>query len=468
MHSTKALDFQESAVRVSSGLSSNVDFVQEKQKLALAQLNTISFPDKKNEAWKYYDFSDILNSSFNLEHPLDTEKSSGLSKSDLVKIVDKFVFRECVENLIVTVNGAYSAELSNFELGNPGIRILNFNSQQDIKNNPWAIEKCKKLFAKDIEKEDKYFKVLNTLLFGNGFFLDIAANHIQKSPLQILHISNQNYFHQMRSLINAGKNSEQDVLVTYVGIEDSNYFTNAVIECYLEEGAKLKLDKIQNESKNATRLYDFYAKLSRDSRLEFNSFSFGAKSSREDIEIDIEGEGAHASLNGLYVLNDKRKSHHKVTINHKVAHATSEQLFKGLLLDESRAEFNGLIEVFKDAQKTDATQLNNNLLLSPKAHIDSRPQLNILADDVKCSHGSTVGRLNQEELFYLMSRGLSKEEAQVILTYSFCQELIDKLQLKSVKNYAANLAFANMNAKELNKTLANLADNTKFKQSRYK
>jgi Fe-S cluster assembly protein SufD len=467
MHSTKILDFQESAVRVSSNLSSKVGFVQEKQKLALAQLDKLDFPNRKSEEWKYYDFSDILDSGFNLEHPQDTEKSSGLSKSELVRIVDKFVFRECVENLIVTVNGAYSPSLSNFKLDNPGLKILNFNNENDIENNSWAIEKCKKIFARNIEEENKYFKALNTLLFGNGFFLDIAANHMQEAPLQILHISNRNHFHQVRSLINVGKHAKQDVLVTYVGLEDSKYFTNAVVECYLEEGAHLKLDKIQNESKNATRLYDFYAKLSRDSHLEFNSFSFGAKSSRDDLEVDLEGTGAHASINGLYVTNEARKSHHKVTINHKVAHASSEQLFKGLLLDESRAEFNGLIEVFKDAQKTDATQLNNNLLLSPKAHIDSRPQLNILADDVKCSHGSTVGRLNQEELFYLMSRGLSKEEAQVVLTYSFCQEIIDKLKLKSVKNYTANLAFANMNAQGSNKTLANLADNAKFKQSRH-
>ena len=304
---------------------------------------------------------------------------------------------------------------------------------------------------------------------GNGFLLDIKEGHKEARPLQILHISNKNHFNQIRSLIHVGKNAEQDIIVNYVGFEDSRYFTNAVIECYLDNGARLKLDKIQNDSKNATRLYNFYASLNRDSNFEFNSFSFGAKSSRDDIEVDIEASGAHASVNGLYVLNGSRKSHHKVTINHKVSHSTSEQLFKGLLLDESKAEFNGLIEVFRDAQKTDATQLNKNILLSPNAHIDSRPQLNILADDVKCAHGSTIGKLDQEELFYLMSRGLSKEEAQIILTYSFCQELIDKIKLSSVKNYAANLAFSSMKAKDsgLSKTLELLADNSKFKKSRY-
>lgn len=467
--SNKTLDFQDSALRASSNTASQIDFVQEKQKLALKQLDKVNFPDKKHEDWKYYDFSDILDSGFNLDHPISTEESTGLGKSELVRIVDKFVFRECVENLIVTVNGAFSEELSNFDIKNEGIRILNFNNKSELEKNPWAKEICKKLFASNIENENRYFKALNTLLIANGFLLDLKENHKSKTPLQVLHISNQNHFNQIRSLIHAGKNSQQDIVVTYVGLEESKYFTNAVIECFIDEGAKLKLDKIQNESKNSTRLYNFYASLDKDSNFEFNSFSFGAKSSRDDFEVDIEGTGAKASINGLYVLNNSRKSHHKVTINHKVPNCSSEQLFKGLLLDESRAEFNGLIEVCKNAQKTDATQLNKNILLSAKAHIDSRPQLNILADDVKCSHGSTVGRLNQEELFYLISRGLSKEDAQIILTYSFCQELIDKISLASVKNYTANLAFSSMKAKDLepNKTLELLADNSKYKKSRY-
>lgn len=466
----KTLDFQESAIRASSSSISDIDFIQDKQKLALSRLADISFPSRKNEDWKYYDFADILDSGFELQRPSTKEESTGLDKADLVKIVDKFVFRECVENLIVTVNGAYSAALSNFNTEDESIKILNFNNREDLEKNPWAKELSEKFFARGIENEKRYFKTLNTLLMDNGFLLKLADKHKQKAPLQILHISNKNHFHQLRSLIHAGKHSEQEIIVTYVGFEDSQYFTNAVIECHLEDGARLKLDKIQNESKNATRLYNFYASLNRDSNLEFNSFSFGSKSSRDDIEVDIEGSGAHTSVNGLYVLNESRKSYHKVTINHKVPHSTSEQLFKGLLLDKARAEFNGLIEVYKDAQKTDATQLNNNILLSPEAHIDSRPQLNILADDVKCAHGSTIGKLNQEELFYLISRGLSKEEAQIILTYSFCQELIDKISLKSAKNYAANLAFSNMKAEnqETNKTLALLADNSKFKQSRYK
>ena len=204
----------------------------------------------------------------------------------------------------------------------------------------------------------------------------------------------------------------------------------------------------------------------RDSDFEFNSFSFGALSSRDDINIDLREEAASAQVNGLYVVNQDRKSHHKVCINHLAAHTESQQLFKGLLQDQARAEFNGLIDVARDAQKINAEQLNNNLLLSKHAHIDSRPQLNILADDVKCAHGSTVGMLDPEELFYLQSRGLTEAEAKAILTYSFCQEIINKIDIESGRNYASNLAFSSLGSSD-NQVLASLAGNTKFKHSRY-
>jgi Fe-S cluster assembly protein SufD len=156
-------------------------------------------------------------------------------------------------------------------------------------------------------------------------------------------------------------------------------------------------------------------------------------------------------------------------VNHRAGHSTSEQLFKGLLQGKSRAEFNGLIEVYRDAQQTNATQLNKNLLLSKDAHIDSRPQLNILADDVKCSHGSTVGSLSAGELFYLQSRGLDEMSAKAILTYSFARELISKIAVESAQNYATNLAFSSLRSQEddSSATLDALADNNRYKKARY-
>ncbi len=467
--SKKELEFQETVVRSASNTVSNIEFIRTKQQEALKRLEQVQFPSNRDEDWHYYDFKDILDVEYNIEKSSQKENQISLSKQELNQIIEKYVFKETVNNFLVTFNGAYSEEYSNFDFSNEEIKIINFNDTEDLSHDREAKTLIEKYFASGIKSEDKYFKLVNTLLLRNGFFLNIKENYHSDKPLQILHISNQNSSNQIRSLIYSGKNSQLNLLVTYVGLEDSKYFTNAVIECFLDQGSKLKLDKIQNESQEATRLYSYSAKLERDSEFEFNSFSFGAKSSRDDIEIDILGTNAKAKANGLYVLNKDRKSHHRVVINHKVPHTTSEQLFKGLLQGKSKAEFNGLIDVSKGAEKTDASQLNKNLLLSKDAHIDSRPQLNILTDDVKCSHGSTVGRLNQEELFYLESRGLNEVDAKTVLTYSFCKELIDKIDMASARNYVSNLAFANLRdgTKEDGlDTLALLAENSKFKKSR--
>ena len=465
----KESQFIDGITKSSSYTLSSIDFIKRKQELALKKLQELGFPNRQSEDWKYFDFTDILNKEYTISGTPQVECSSGLSIQELNKLVDKYVYRETVDQLLVTVNGAYSPQLSNFTYSKPGMHILNFNDP--IALTPEAKAITEKIFAENLEGESKYFKAINTLLLTNGFLLYLEDNFTSDKPLQILHISNQNNFNQMRSLICAGKNSKLDIIVNYIGLEDSQYLTNAVIELHLDQGAQIKLDKIQNESKQASCLYTLDAKLDRDSKFEFNSFSFGAKSSRDDITVDINAEGAHAAINGLYVLNQERKSHHKVQVNHRAGHSSSEQLFKGLLQGKSRAEFNGLIEVYRDAQRTDATQLNKNLLLSKEAHIDSRPQLNILADDVKCSHGSTVGSLSADELFYLQSRGLDEQNAKAILTYSFARELISKISVESAQNYATNLAFASLKSPqdgdESIHTLESLADNNKYKKARY-
>lgn len=469
MEKQEIIDFKESVVRASSSQASQVRFIQDRKQLALSKLEDLDFPSKREEAWKYFDLNDILSESF--ETQSDSNIEAKIDKKAVAKLIDKYVYRETVTNLLVTINGAYSKEFSNFnfeELAANGLKILNFNNPEELNSDSELKSIVEKLFAKNIESEDRYFKAVNTVLMQNGFLLYAKDGFTSDVPLQVLHISNhQHSFNQIRSLIYAGKNSKIDLIVNYIGLEDKEYLTNSVIECFVEENASVKLEKIQNESKKAVRLYSFNADLAANSNFEYHSFNFGAKSNREDVEVNINGEGAEATVNGLYVLEGDRKSHHKVIVNHNAAHSQSHQLYKGILKDEARAEFNGLIEVARDAQKTDADQLNKNLLLSKDSHVDSRPQLNIFADDVKCAHGSTVGRLSDDELFYLQSRGLTKEDAHTVLTYSFCRELINGISIDSARNYASNLAFKNMNG-EQEETFAELADNSKFKQGRHK
>jgi Fe-S cluster assembly protein SufD len=457
------LEFMENIARASANNVSTVEAINQAQAIANQKLHNSSFPSKKDEAWKYYDFRDILDPDFiNISSPTQSK-----SQLNIAELIDKYVFKETAETLIVTYNGVFRPELSNFKNLREGLTITNFSNSAELEKNPKAYELLKKYFAKNIKEENNYFSLVNTSLINNGFLLAVDDNHQLNKTVQVLHLSDKNEFSQIRSLIYAGKNSKLDLLVTYVGLKGTKYLKNSVVEVFLDCGAQLKLEKIQNESKEATILYNFYAQLERDSKLEFDSFSFGAKSSRKDLTIDIVGSNAHASVNGLYVVNGSRKSHQKIKINHLAPHSTSNQMFKGLLDDSSKAEFNGLINVAKGAFQTDSTQLNKNLLLSEKAHIDSRPQLNILNDDVKCSHGSTVGNLDEEQLFYLESRGLSSEGARAILTYSFCQELIKRISIESARNYASNLAFANISKQEEGSLIfSTLAENSKFKRYR--
>ncbi len=440
---SKALEFMEDVFRAASDYRSQVAVVAKRQESAAKLLSQSQFPTNKDEDWKYYDFSDIVKNdpdgSF-LRSPPRVQNDS--DNFDAIKqTIATHVFPETVNHLLVTLNGKFSPELSTLK-SIKGLYILDFNDPKQINS---AAEKIlSRYFASNIEKESNVFKIINTCLMQNGFLLYVEDGVTVETPLQILHISNQNSFNQMRSMIYLGKNSQLKICVADAGLEGKAYLSNTVVEVQLNAGARLKLDKIQDESKQATRLYDLSVEQQRDSYFEFNGFSFGAKSSRDDIAVRLIDKGAETSISGLYVINGERKSHHKVVVEHLSGHTKSEQLFKGLLDDSSEAEFNGLIDIGLDCPQVSAAQLNRNLLLSNAAHIDSRPQLNILSDDVKANHGSSTGQLDEDQLFYLQSRGLSLDEAKIVITYSFCREIINKVELESARDYISKLAVKNL------------------------
>lgn len=448
-----SLKFEESIIRTASKQDIANSPIKDLKQKALDFVSNNPFPDRRNESWKYYNFKDIFSNSENIFSEKETFKQEELDKKDLVKLVDKYVFKESSENLIVTVNGIYREDLSNFN--NKDVHISNMAS-----NSKFLTEKEKNVTG------DPYLRSLNTLFISNAFFIKAPKNVTIDKAIQVLHISNQNSFNHVRSIIELEENASLEVIVNYVGLEDSNYISNAIIDCYLAKNSKLKFEKFQSDSKSAVTLYNLNAKLERDADFNFSAFHFGASSSRDEITVNLDGPNSNADLNGLYIVNKDRRTYQKITVNHNAPHCTSTQLFKGIVSDTARAEFNGMIDVKREAQQTDAKQRNKNLLLSRNAHVDSRPQLNILADDVKCAHGSTVGQLDEEELFYLQSRGFSKPDAFATLTYSFCDEVLKKIKYESVKNYATNLAFNNITNDE-SSALAKLANNDKFKKSRY-
>jgi len=447
---SKALEFMEEVFRAAASKQPKTLAIAAKQGQAKEILSRSSFPTAKDEDWKYYDLADILNTGNGLLRSArnDSSDSHCEERSDeaiqalenIRELIATHVFPETVSHLLVTLNGEFSPELSTLK-PIKGLQILDFNSA----SNSAALKILETHYAEDLEEETNLFKIINSSLMNNGFLLYVEDGTCIKEPLQILHICNQNSFNQIRSLIYLGKNSELKISVADIGVT-SKYCSNTVVETVLAEGARLKLDKIQDESKLATRLYDLSVNQARDSYFEFNGFSFGAASGRDDISVNLMDKGAEANISGLYVVNGKRKSHHKIVVNHLSGHTKSEQLFKGLLDDEARAEFNGLIDIAEGCPQVAAAQLNSNLLLSRDAHIDSRPQLNILSDDVKANHGSSTGQLDEDQLFYLQSRGLSLDEAKIVLTYSFCREVINKVEIESARDYISKLAVKNLSS----------------------
>jgi Fe-S cluster assembly protein SufD len=236
-----------------------------------------------------------------------------------------------------------------------------------------------------------------------------------------------------RVVVVAGANSRATVVETFAGLEESNYLTNHVSEIYLAENARLDHTRVQTESEHAFNISLTAVHQKRDSHFFSHALHLGGGLVRNEIRAVLDGEGSECVLDGLYVLENAQHVDNHTVIDHAKPHTTSQELYKGILDGRSRGAFDGKIVVRKDAQKTVSRQTNNNLLLTSDAIVDSKPQLEIYADDVKCNHGSTIGQLDEESLFYLRSRGIGKTEARNILTFAFGAEITERLKVATIR-----------------------------------
>ncbi|MCA1574101.1 MAG: Fe-S cluster assembly protein SufD, partial [Acidobacteria bacterium] len=250
-----------------------------------------------------------------------------------------------------------------------------------------------------------------------------------------------------RVLIIAEENSRATVIESYASISDAAYFTNAVVEIVLQDAARLEHYRVQRESVDAYHIATTSADLGANSSYDSTAINFGAQLSRHDIHIKMANEGAECWVDGLYVVSSDQHTDTHSVIDHQRPHCTSHQLYKGILDGKSRAVFNGKIFVRHGAQKTDAMQTNKNLLLSDDARIDTKPQLEILADDVKCAHGAAVGQIGEDELFYLETRGIHPDLAKNLLTYGFAEEVIGKIKVGSIRAQLDEAVLNRINAR---------------------
>jgi Fe-S cluster assembly protein SufD len=255
-------------------------------------------------------------------------------------------------------------------------------------------------------------------------------------PIHLIFVSDANAAKSVahpRNLIVVGRNSKATVIESYVAVGDAAYFTNTVTEAVVEEGATLTHYKIQRESQRAYHVGTVDVRQGRDSHFLSFSFATGAALSRTNIYTVLDGPGCGATLNGLYMGSDQQHVDHQTRIEHAQPNCFSRELYKGILDGASHGVFNGKVYVHPIAQQTDGKQSNNNLLLSDKARIDTKPQLEIFADDVKCTHGATVGRIDEQALFYMKSRGVNRELATQLLTYAFAADVLEQLEVTEVK-----------------------------------
>jgi len=276
---------------------------------------------------------------------------------------------------------------------------------------------------------------LNTALFEDGALIRVPAKAVVEKPIHIVWVATgeAGEASHPRTLILAGRESQMKVAETFISLSDGQSWTNQVTEIVAEDGARVEHFKIQQESLASLHTGRIEGLQERNASISTISLSFGAALARNDVNVTLDDEGGEAAIDGLFVVDGKQHVDHHTVLDHAKPNCNSHQLYKGILDDSSRGVFNGKIIVRKDAQKTDAIQNNKNLLLSSKAEVDTKPQLEIDADDVRCTHGATIGQLSAESLFYLRSRGIPQEAARGLLIYAFAADLLNRITIEPLK-----------------------------------
>ncbi|MDE3054403.1 MAG: Fe-S cluster assembly protein SufD [Gemmatimonadota bacterium] len=400
------------------------EWVRAMRSSALERFTQLGFPTTKNEDWHFTSVAPIAERQF---VPL-TAPSGDVRRTDL----EPFLFAATERwPLAVFVNGRFAPELSHLEHLPAGVRVLPLARAWDE-----APELARRIGT--VARHDaQTFTALNAAFLHDGAVIHVAADRVAEHPIHLVFVTDRhaaNGVSYPRNLVVAGANARATVIESYVGLGDASYFTNAVTEVVVDRGATLAHYKLQRESQNAYHVGTIETTQERDSHYVSFSLATGAALSRTNIGTVLGGEGCGATLNGLYMLDGAQHGDHQTRIEHAQPNTFSRELYKGVLDGESHGVFNGKVYVRPIAQKTDGKQTNNTLLLSERAQIDTKPQLEIFADDVKCTHGATVGRLDEVSLFYMKSRGIGADEARKLLTYAFAADVLETIENDLVRN----------------------------------
>ncbi len=402
------------------------DWVATVRQSGIDRFAGLGLPTARQENWKYTRLTALEKREF----ALPTVDDSALDLDGLV-LADA--------HRMVFVNGRFRADLSDLSRLPAGARIVSLAAA--LEEGDPALQPA---FAATA-KEDDPFVALNTAYMGDGVLIELADGCVLDAPLQLLFVAGagENYVTHVRNVVVAGANSQATLVEAYVAPQGGSYFTNACTDLCLAAGSRVDHVRLQDEDESAFHIGRVRADVGRDASYRSQVFSLGAQLGRADIDVRL-ATGAECDLDGLYLVGKRQHVDHQTRIDHAEPQANSNQLYKGILDGAARAVFCGTVMVREDAQKTDAKQMNRNLLLSPRAEVDSRPQLVIYADDVKCTHGATVGQLDPVEMFYLRSRGLDENEARELLIHAFANDLVDRVADDAVRGFIYHALDARM------------------------
>ena len=397
----------------------NLPWLNTLRQLALGSFAATGFPSPREEEWKYTNVTALEKKRF---EPSRAASSVPVDKEWLAThlLADTYS--------LVLVDGRFEPSLSDLA-GLPDTVIASSLSTA-LENHP---DQVKSLLGTALAREAHGFLAFNTAYFSDGALIAIPANFNLTKPIQILHVSTCNEgLSNTRSLVGLGANANAKLIETFVGLPGISYLTAAVTEIWLGENAGLDHYKLQVETDKAYHFGGVYVKQEKSSRFKQHNLSFGGLLARNEIHAEL-AAAAECEMNGLFLAKGRQHVDNHTLINHTEPHGSSRETYRGVLADRARGVFQGRIVVHPQAQKTNAEMNNRNLLLSEDAEIDAKPQLEILADDVKCSHGVAIGQLDPESVFYLVSRGIDQETARNMLTFAFANEMVDKIGLDSLR-----------------------------------
>jgi Fe-S cluster assembly protein SufD len=416
-HDRYLVDFETLAKELSAG----PDRLRQLRRQAIDRFAALGFPTIKMEEWRFTNVAPIARTEFNLSPERD-----GIVLGDLAP------YRYADSIQLTIVHGQLVPEFSDLRCLPDGVIVCSLAESLDSHG-----DKIDRFLGNYAGFDNHAFVALNTALFRDGVFVYVPKGVIVERPINLVNIARPTGDKPIamfpRNLFVASESSQVTLVEQFATVGEGLYLTSPVTEVVVEDNAVVDHYKLQRESTDAFHVATFQIHLGRDGNFSSHSISWGGGLVRNDVNAVLDGEGSEATLNGLYMVEGNQLVDNHMRVDHAAPHCDSHELYKGILEGKSRAVFNGRIFVHEGAQKTDAKQTNRNLLISPDSVCNSNPQLEIFADDVKCTHGSTVGQLDDLAVFYLRSRGIGEEAARSLLTYAFAADIVERIKVKPVR-----------------------------------